>query len=100
MRKKNPYHTEERREGAAISLGPGSLPTAHIPTCQGPHLGQFAVLVFQDDLVFLQLLQFGLGGHLLQLQLLAGTLLLFQLLLQFLPQRWRDCEERRPHKPS
>lgn len=49
-----------------------------------PHLGQFAVLVLHDDLVLLQFLQLGLGGHLLKLQLLPGTLLLLQLLLQFL----------------
>lgn len=50
----------------------------------GPHLGQFAVLVLHDDLVLLQFLQLGLGGHLLKLQLLTGTLLLFQLFLEFL----------------
>lgn len=48
------------------------------------HLGQFAVLVLHDDLVLLQLLQLGLGGHFLKLQLLPGTLLLLQLLLEFL----------------
>lgn len=99
-KEEEPLPAEERREGAAMRLGPGSLPTAHISACQGPHLGQLAVLVFQDDLIFLQLLQFGLSGHLLQLQLLAGTFLLFQLFLQFLPQRWRDHEEHRPHEPS
>lgn len=51
----------------------------------GPtHLSQFAVLVLHDDLVLLQLLQLGLGGHLLELQLLPGTFLLLQLLLEFL----------------
>jgi hypothetical protein len=49
-----------------------------------PHLGQFAVLVLHDDLVLLQFLQLGLGGHLLKLQLLPGALLLLQLLLKFL----------------
>lgn len=83
-----------------MSPGPGSLAAAHASAGRRAHLSQFGVLVFQDDLVFLQFLQFGLGGHLLQLQLLAGALLLLQLLLQFLPQRRGDCEQRRPHKPS
>lgn len=49
-----------------------------------PHLSQFAVLVFHDDLILLQFLQLGLSGHLLELQLLPGTFLLLQLLLKFL----------------
>lgn len=62
-----------------------ACPTASITARNSrPHLGQFAVLILHDDLVLLQFLQLGLSGHLLKLQLLPGTLLLLQLLLEFL----------------
>jgi len=47
-------------------------------------LGQFGVLVIKNHNFLLNLLQLGIHGDLLQLQLLSGTLLFIQLLLQIL----------------
>lgn len=95
----------QEREGGGCTgileptLCPDATPASahHVAGPTGSHLGQLAVLVFHDDLVFLQLLQLGFGGHLLQLQLLAGALLLLQLFLQFLPRGRGDCEEGADH---
>lgn len=51
---------------------------------QRPYLAQLGILVLQEQQVLLKLLHPGLCGHLLQLQLLPGTLLGFQVGLQLL----------------
>lgn len=50
-------------------------------------LAQLGVLIFQEEQVFLKLLQLCLGRHPLQLQLLPGRLLSLQVGLQLLGER-------------
>lgn len=86
--------TAEQSHGTAPNRQAGTaLSCAAFPMTawnNRPHLCQFAVLVLHDDLVLLQFLQLGLGGHLLKLQLLPGTFLLLQLLLEFLKEEEQE----------
>lgn len=83
--------TADQSHGAALHRQAGmvlSCPAFPMTAWNNrPHLCQFAVLVLHDDLVLLQFLQLGLSGHLLKLQLLPGTFLLLQLLLEFLKEK-------------